>query len=280
VENSFLPRASCGGPAAGAADSGRTSAQIAFDAHTNELNIGYELTKDLAGASFDKVLERMWSLAPFLEWACIGAGADSDDPDGQLLIQDVVDLQTPDSHQLLDQRVRLARFPPLDHLPPVRFRERFVTLAPIFLNGTATVLAVTGRLRDDTEIARYSTLMHYVDLLALALERALVDDEGRRREHGMRRLAEQLDHVNHTLEIRVQAHTRSLEEKNRELIAMNGRLVQARQDLETAQRAGAKLTAIRRVLAASGNAEAPQDAATELASLKSQIAALLDGQVT
>jgi hypothetical protein len=274
VENSFLPRASCGGAAPGPVGVARETQQISFDAHANELNIGYEVTKDLINANFEKVLERMWGLAPFLEWACIGIGDETDDAASRLQIQDVIDLQTPDSHQLLEQRVPIASFPPLAHLPPVRFRERFITVVPIFFNGTLTVLTVTGRLRNDAEIARYSTLMHYVDLLSLALERSVMDDENRRREQSVRRMAEQLDHANHTLEIRVQARTRALEEKNRELMAMNGRLSQARQQLVEAEKVAARLASVRQ-LVAGGNGEGALDAAEELALLKARLASLM-----
>ena len=90
---------------------------------------------------------------------------------------------------------------------------------------------VTGRLRTEDEIARYPTVMHYVDLLSLALERSLMDEENRRREHSVRQLAEELDLVNRSLEERVQSRTRSLEEKNRELLALNARLSQAQEQL-------------------------------------------------
>jgi signal transduction histidine kinase/DNA-binding LacI/PurR family transcriptional regulator len=227
VENVFLPRASCGARS----DPAQADRQIGLDAHANELNIGYEVTKDLISADFDKVLERMWVLAPFLEWACIGVCQDMSGGADQLLIQDVIDLQTPDSQHLLQRTVRLASFPPLSHLPEAPPCERFVTVVPIFFNATLTVLAVTGRLRTDAEIGRYSTLMHYVDLLGLALERSLLDDENRRRESSIREMAEELDRVNQSLEERVQSRTHSLEEKNCELLALNARLSQAQEQL-------------------------------------------------
>lgn len=269
VENSFLPRASCGArayfPADYPAGPSVASAQISFDAHANELNIGYEVTKDLISADFDKVLERMWGLAPFLEWACVGVAEHADDDACALLVQDVIDLRTPDSRHLLGQRLPPSRFPPLEHLPPVRFRERFVTLVPIFFNGTLTVLAVTGRLRTDAEISRYATLMHYVDLLSLALERSLVDDDKRRREQAARRLAEQLDHANHALALRVQAHTRSIEETNRELRAMEARLAQARQQLALAGKAASRLGSCAQLAAG---------AATQLGSVQANLATI------
>jgi two-component system NtrC family sensor kinase len=230
VENSFLPRASCGGPATRMALAA-AGPQMSFDAHANELNIGYEVTKDLISADFEKVLERMWGLAPFLEWACIGVCNDACDSASTLQIQDVIDLQVPDSRHLLDARVPVGLFPPLAHLPAVRFTERFVTVVPIFFNATVTVLVVTGRLRDDNDIARYSTLMHYVDLLSLALERSLLDEDNRHREQSVRRMAQELDRVNQSLEERVQSRTRSLEEKNSELLALNARLSQAQEQL-------------------------------------------------
>jgi signal transduction histidine kinase len=232
VENAFIPRASCS-PSLSEASSclEPPQQQISADEHANDLSIGYEVTKDLISADFAKVLERMWVLAPYLEWACIGAWDDFGESVDHLRIDDVIDLQTPDSRQLLDKSVPIAAFPPLDHLPQVPCKERFATVVPILFNSRWTVLAVTACHRTEAEIARYATLMHYIDLLSVALERSLLDEDNRRRENNIRELADELDRTNRSLEERVRSRTRSLEEKNEELSALNARLSQTQEQL-------------------------------------------------
>lgn len=182
VRNVFLPRASCGATAQ------ETSAHtvphpVDADAHANDIGIGYEITKDLISADYSTVLRRMWVLAPYIEWACIGEWQDFAAHADRLVIRDVFDLQETGQHPLLDTSIRIAAFPPLEHLPQEPAAgDRFVTLLPVIFEKRWTVLAVTALFSDDASLVRYPTLMHYLDLLGLALERSMVDEEVHGRE--------------------------------------------------------------------------------------------------
>jgi two-component system NtrC family sensor kinase len=232
IPSTFVPRVSCNARLRDEQPEQMTGPMQLRDVHVNEMNIGYEVTKDLISADFDKVLERMQVLAPYLEWACIGQCDDPAEQVHQLQIHDIADLQTESSQFLLHRTVPITSFPPLDHLEnTVAFADRFVTVVPILFSSKSAVLAVTGVHSNEAEIERYGTLMHYIDLLSLALERSLLDQENLRRENSYRELAEKLDQANQLLEERVRTRTLSLERSNQELSELNAKLSQAQEQL-------------------------------------------------
>jgi len=233
VENRFLPRASCGAPAQAQA---RMSA---FDQarHATEISIGYELTKDLIGADFVKVLERMWVLAPYLEWACIGQWSDFAQHTDRLRVHDVLDLKNAHTQYLIGTELPITRFPPLRALPDgAGSRGRFTTVVPILFAHKWTVLAVTGIHRSDEDVARYPTLMHYIDLLSLAMERSVLDEETRARVARQESVECEILRVNHELEERVRRRTESLEQSNARLTETNAKLSRAHTQLVQAEK--------------------------------------------
>ncbi len=203
VPPTFIPRASCGHFDLHATmtheDMSAKPTTEEVDAHSNEIGIGYEVTKDLISADFQNVLRRMWVLAPYLEWACIGELNDTGGRHRELTIRDVLNLNDAVPDPLLGTQVPSAHFPPLEQLTdePVN-TTRFVTVVPVIFQEKWTVLAVTGVLRSERDIKRYPTLMHYIDLLGLALERSMLDEEAKLRETRFRELAERLEIVSRT----------------------------------------------------------------------------------
>ncbi|MES2931920.1 MAG: PAS domain-containing protein, partial [Pseudomonadota bacterium] len=199
VSNRFMPRASCGAQEAPDNDGAALILRNDADAYANEIGIAYEVTKDLISANFIKVLRRMWVLAPYLEWACIGEWNDFSEHTDRLQIRDVLDLQETGQHPLLNSDIKITQFPPLQQLPDdMAFANRFITVVPVIFEKKWTVLTVTGLFNSEAELARYPTLMHYIDLLGLALERSMIDEEALQRESRYRQLAEQLEIVSRT----------------------------------------------------------------------------------
>ena len=210
VANLFLPRRSCGHLANPQPDD-PSGQMISNDGHATEIGIGYELTKDLIGADFTTVLRRMWVLAPYLEWACIGEWRVGHSPVDYLQISDVLDLHDTGLHPLLGKDLHVAQFPPLQYLPTKPdFSDRFIVIVPVMMERHWTVLAVTGIFKNTRELARLPTLMHYIDLIGLALERSMLDDE---------------------LEEKVQRRTQSLAQANAELAAAIATVQQATESL-------------------------------------------------
>ncbi|MES2934396.1 MAG: ATP-binding protein [Pseudomonadota bacterium] len=238
VANTFLPRASCGlEPGSTGSDTAIDSSEAIpfdFDTHTTEIGVGYEVTKDLISVDFIKVLERMWVLAPYLEWACIGEWNDfsTQNSTDRLRILDVLDLKDSESQSLVNREVTITDFPPLEFLPDAEpFAQRFITVVPIIFAHKWTVLAVTGFNRSNADLLRYATLMHYIDLLGLAMERSVLDEEARRREARQQEVEREILQINQQLEERVRLRTFSLEQSNAELTEMNAKLSHAQEQL-------------------------------------------------
>jgi signal transduction histidine kinase/DNA-binding LacI/PurR family transcriptional regulator len=234
IENTFLPRASCSMELQRQERIAPTSAAPSFDidVHMTEVGVGYEVTKDLIGVDFIKVLARMWVLAPYLEWACIGEWSDFGAATDRLRIFDVLDLKESKSQELLDTEVAITRFPPLGCLPVgAATAVRFITVVPILFAHKWTVLAVSGLHCNEADIARYPTLLHYIDLLSLAMERSVLDEEARRREARQQEVEREILLANQQLEERVRLRTLSLEQSNASLTEMNGKLIHAHEQL-------------------------------------------------
>ncbi len=232
VENTFVPRASCSPDLPQDEQHKESGGVFDMDTHSTEIGVGYEVTKDLITVDFVKVLERMWVLAPYLEWACIGQWSDFKAHTDRLQILDVLDLKDSQSQYLLGTEVPITSFPPLDYLPDGEAGAgRFTTVVPILFAHKWTVLAVTGLHRNDEDVARYPTLLHYIDLLSLAMERSVLDEEAQRREARQLEVEREILQINQQLEERVRLRTLSLEESNANLKEMNAKLSHAHQQL-------------------------------------------------
>ncbi len=230
IENSFIPRGSCSIDLANSAEP--APAPFDLDTHATQIGVGYEVTKDLISVDFVKVLERMWVLAPYLEWACIGEWSDFEEHTDRLEILDVLNLKEAQSQSLPGTQVAITSFPPIDSLPGgAAGAGRFTTVVPILFAHKWTVLAVTGLHRSDEDVARYPTLLHYIDLLSLAMERSVLDEEARMREARQLEVEREILQINQQLEERVRLRTLSLEESNANLTEMNAKLSHAHQQL-------------------------------------------------
>ncbi|MDZ7937419.1 MAG: substrate-binding domain-containing protein [Rhodoferax sp.] len=198
-----------------------------------EIRMGMEAVKNMITTESISVEARLMALAPYLEWLCTAQWREADGPDAPLRMVDAFNFVEPDRVGQLPPQIPVRQFPPLQAmLEGAAPGKRLCIVVPMVHPQRISVMLAIAPYETPLQIALLPSLMQYVDLLAITLERMALESEALEREARYRHLSEHL-------ELRVQERTRSLEQSNAELARTLDTLKHATEELVRAEKMAA-----------------------------------------
>jgi DNA-binding LacI/PurR family transcriptional regulator/signal transduction histidine kinase len=198
-----------------------------------EIRMGMEAVKNMITTEAISVEARLKALAPYLEWLCTAEWREADGPEAPLRVVDAFNFFEPERVGQLPRQVPVRQFPPLQAmLEGAAPGNRLCIVVPTVHPQRISVMLAIAPYETPLQMALLPSLMQYVDLLAITLERMALESEALEREARYRHLSEHL-------ELRVQERTRSLEQSNTELARTLDALKHATDELVRAEKMAA-----------------------------------------
>jgi signal transduction histidine kinase len=198
-----------------------------------EIRMGMEAVKNMITTEAISVEARLKALAPYLEWLCTAEWREADGPEAPLRVVDAFNFFEPERVGQLPRQVPVRQFPPLQAmLEGAASGNRLCIVVPTVHPQRISVMLAIAPYETPLQMALLPSLMQYVDLLAITLERMALESEALEREARYRHLSEHL-------ELRVQERTRSLEQSNTELARTLDALKHATDELVRAEKMAA-----------------------------------------
>jgi signal transduction histidine kinase/DNA-binding LacI/PurR family transcriptional regulator len=190
-----------------------------------EIRMGMEAVKNMITTEPISRQARLMAMAPYLEWLCTAEWCEADGDGAPLRIVEAFNFVSPERTKQLPEKISVRQFPPLQTVwETAAVGNRLCIVVPTVHAQRVSVMLAIAPFETPLQVALLPSLMQYVDLLAITLERMALESEAQEREARYRNLSE-------NLELRVQERTQSLEQSNAELARTLNTLNHATEEL-------------------------------------------------
>jgi DNA-binding LacI/PurR family transcriptional regulator/signal transduction histidine kinase len=198
-----------------------------------EIRMGMEAVKNMITTEPISRQARLMAMAPYLEWLCTAEWCEADGHGAPLRMVEAFNFVAPARVGQLPEKISVQQFPPLQTVWETAAEgNRLCIVVPTVHAQRVSVMLAIAPFETPLQVALLPSLMQYVDLLAITLERMALESEAQEREARYRHLSE-------NLELRVQERTYSLEQSNAELARTLDTLKHATEELVRAERMAA-----------------------------------------
>jgi diguanylate cyclase (GGDEF)-like protein/PAS domain S-box-containing protein len=178
-----------------------TNPLISNDELENKLEMTYEFNKFIMNYKFEGIKDLSWILAPYFQWGCLGRWNKEVDGPAKLNISQFYHFRK--NYELTNMmNIEMEKFPPHEWqvYDSQMENSEMIYMIPFRTEGNQwCVLAMgTSFTNVPNPIGGQETMIHYLDMMANALERQSLLEEVRQQGLQFKSIAEQLEVVSRT----------------------------------------------------------------------------------